>query len=220
MSQTDEQLSVISSKDIVNIQQVIDFQSISQPLVAVYCGARMGNSPEYEAVAKELGQAIAKANLGLVYGGACIGLMGAVADGVLSENGTVIGVIPEFMLHKELAHQGLTRLHLTDTMHTRKAIMTEYASAFVTLAGGLGTLEEIMEVATWRQLYQHEKPMIILNTNGFYDQMIEHLKRVVAEGFMKDEDYNKLIVCDSVAQVISLLTPIVGMQADIDVGKF
>lgn len=221
MSQdTQYQPSTILSKDIANIKQVIDFQSIKQPLVAVYCGSRMGNNPIYERVATELGEAIAKANLGLVYGGACVGLMGAVADGVLRENGTVVGVIPEFMLDKELAHQGLTRLHLTDTMHTRKAVMAEYASAFVTLAGGLGTLEEIMEMATWRQLYQHEKPMIILNTDNFYYHMITHLKCVVKEGFMKPEDFDRLIVCDTVAQVISLLTPIVKIKDDIDVGKF
>lgn len=220
MSQNRQYQSTICSKDIANIEQVIDFKSIKQPLVAVYCGARMGDNPIYEKVANELGQAIAKANLGLVYGGACIGLMGAVADGVLSESGTVVGVIPEFMLDKELAHQGLTRLHLTDTMHTRKAVMAEYASAFITLPGGLGTLEEIMEIATWRQLYQHEKPMIILNTNNFYAHIVKHLKCAVKEGFMKAEDYDRLIVCDTVAQVISLLSPIIDIQDDIDIGKF
>ena len=168
--------TTITSKDVEHVSDVVDKSSIKQPLVAVYCGSRMGNNPVYEAAARELGEALAKNDMGLVYGGASIGLMGAVADTVISGGAHAVGVIPTFMLDHEIAHEGLTRLHLTDTMHTRKAIMAEYADAFITLPGGLGTLEEIMEIATWRQLYQHEKPMVILNINGFYDPLIEHLK--------------------------------------------
>lgn len=122
-------------------------------------------------------------------------------------------------MDREVAHGGLTRLHLTDTMHTRKAIMAEYASAFITLPGGLGTLEEIMEIATWRQLYQHEKPMIILNINGFYDKLVEHLQFTAEQGFMKPEDLQRLIVCNTVADAIELLKPIVNMPDTMNVNK-
>ena len=169
----------------------------------------MGNNPVYEAAARELGEALAKNDMGLVYGGASIGLMGAVADTVISGGAHAVGVIPTFMLDHEIAHEGLTRLHLTDTMHTRKTVMAEYADAFITLPGGLGTLEEIMEIATWRQLYQHEKPMIILNINGFYDPLIEHLKHTAAEGFMKQEDIERLVVCDDIESAVSLLNKLV-----------
>lgn len=202
-------LTTITSKDVEHVSEVVDKSTIKQPLVAVYCGSRMGNNPVYEAAARELGDALAKNDMGLVYGGASIGLMGAVADTVISGGAQAVGVIPTFMLNHEIAHEGLTRLHLTDTMHTRKAIMAEYADAFITLPGGLGTLEEIMEIATWRQLYQHEKPMVILNINGFYDPLIEHLKHTAAEGFMKQEDIERLVVCDDIESAVSLLNKLV-----------
>lgn len=202
-------LTTITSKDVEHVSEVVDKSTIKQPLVAVYCGSRMGNNPVYEAAARELGDALAKNDMGLVYGGASIGLMGAVADTVISGGAQAVGVIPTFMLDHEIAHEGLTRLHLTDTMHTRKAIMAEYADAFITLPGGLGTLEEIMEIATWRQLYQHEKPMVILNINGFYDPLIEHLKHTAAEGFMKQEDLERLVVCDDIESAVSLLNKLV-----------
>ena len=174
---------VITSQDITNIEKAVDKASLTMPLVAVYCGSRSGNNEVYEQAARELGRALADNGLGLVYGGASIGLMGAVADEVIKGGAEAVGVIPTFMLKHEIAHEQLTRLHLTDTMHTRKTVMAEYADAFITLPGGLGTLEEIMEIATWRQLYQHEKPMIILNINGFYAVSYTHLtlptKRIV-----------------------------------------
>ncbi|WP_011961113.1 TIGR00730 family Rossman fold protein [Psychrobacter sanguinis] len=197
--------TTITSKDVEHVTQVVDKASIKQRLVAVYCGSRMGNSPVYEAAARELGTALAKNDMGLVYGGASIGLMGAVADTVIEGGSQAVGVIPSFMLDHEIAHKGLTRLHLTDTMHTRKAIMAEYADAFITLPGGLGTLEEIMEIATWRQLYQHEKPMIILNINGFYDPLIAHLNHTTEQGFMKQQDLERLVVCNYIDEAIDLL---------------
>lgn len=216
---------VISSKQIGDIKAIVKDENIQIPLVAVYCGSRMGANPIYEQTARELGKALVNAGLGLVYGGASIGCMGAVADGVIetldssNNRGVAVGVIPEFMLGHEIAHEGLARLHLTDTMHTRKALMAEYASAFVTLPGGFGTLEEIMEIATWRQLYQHEKPMIILNVNGFYDKLVEHLQHTAEQGFMKAEDLNRLIVCHSVDEAIALLKPIVKMPDNVDIHK-
>lgn len=200
----------ISFKKIVGDAQPTHTH-IKQPLVAVYCGSKNGLNPIYADAATELGKALAKANLGLVYGGASIGLMGKVADGVLAENAPVVGVIPEFILKFEVAHQTLTELHVVDTMHERKAIMADRASAFITLPGGLGTLEEIMEVATWGQLDQHAKPMIILNINGFYNKLLEHLAHVVAEGFMKPEDRTRLIVCSSVEEAVNMLVGVVNV---------
>ena len=210
---------VITSTDIANIEQAVDKSMLTMPLVAVYCGSRLGNNDVYEQAARELGSELAKNGLGLVYGGASIGLMGAVADGVVDGGAQAVGVIPTFMLKHEIAHEGLTRLHLTDTMHTRKTVMAEYADAFITLPGGLGTLEEIMEIATWRQLYQHEKPMIILNINGFYDSLIEHLKFTADQGFMKAEDLERLVVCNTIAEAIELLHSIIKIDDKIDTEK-
>lgn len=210
---------VITSRDIADIEQAVDKSSLTMPLVAVYCGSRLGNNEIYEQAARKLGSELAKNGLGLVYGGASIGLMGAVADGVVDGGAQAVGVIPTFMLKHEIAHEGLTCLHLTDTMHTRKTVMAEYADAFITLPGGLGTLEEIMEIATWRQLYQHEKPMIILNINGFYDSLIEHLKFTTEQGFMKQEDLERLVVCNSIAEAIELLQTIVTIDEEVDTKK-
>lgn len=219
MKINDDTYDVITSKDITNIEKAVDKSTLSMPLVAVYCGSRLGGSEVYEKAARELGQALANNGMGLVYGGASIGLMGAVADEVVNGGAEAVGVIPTFMLKHEIAHGQLTRLHLTDTMHTRKTVMAEYADAFITLPGGLGTLEEIMEIATWRQLYQHEKPMIILNINGFYDRMIEHLQYTTEQGFMKQEDLDRLVVCNTIAEAIDLLQTVVTINDDVDTGK-
>ncbi|MGP5075150.1 TIGR00730 family Rossman fold protein [Psychrobacter celer] len=210
---------VITSQDITNIEKAVDKSSLTMPLVAVYCGSRLGNHKVYEQAARELGLALAKNGMGLVYGGASIGLMGAVADEVVNGGAQAVGVIPTFMLKHEIAHNQLTRLHLTDTMHTRKTVMAEYADAFITLPGGLGTLEEIMEIATWRQLYQHEKPMIILNINGFYDRMIEHLAYTAEQGFMKQEDLARLVVCNTIGEAIEMLKTVVTIDDAVDTEK-
>ena len=211
-----EHYEVLTSKDLSHIEKAVDKSSLHMPLVAVYCGSRMGNDSVYADAATELGHALADNGMGLVYGGASIGLMGTVADAVMARGAEAVGVIPTFMLKHEVAHQNLTRLHLTDTMHTRKTVMAEYADAFITLPGGLGTLEEIMEIATWRQLYQHEKPMIILNINGFYDRLLEHLRYTAEQGFMKAEDLERLVVCNSVAEAIDALQVIVTIDDQID----
>ena len=210
---------VITSQDITNIEKAVDKSKLTMPLVAVYCGSRLGNDVVYEQAARELGLALADNGMGLVYGGASIGLMGAVADEVIRGGAQAVGVIPTFMLKHEIAHEQLTCLHLTDTMHTRKTVMAEYADAFITLPGGLGTLEEIMEIATWRQLYQHEKPMIILNINGFYDHMIEHLKYTADQGFMKQEDLERLVVCNTINEAIDLLKTLVKIDDAVDTEK-
>lgn len=200
---------ILTSTDIA-----IDKTDINMPLVAVYCGSRMGNNPIYAETAEKLGKALADNGLGLVYGGASIGLMGKVADGVLQNNAQAVGVIPSFMLQREVAHKNLTKLHLTDTMHTRKAVMAEYADAFIALAGGLGTLEEILEIATWQQLFQHKKPMILLNINGYYNHLIEHLRFSVDEGFISGDDMEKLLVCDDIDSAIEALQNSVFVKDD------
>ena len=180
-------------------------QKTTQPLIALYCGSRPGNNPIYREKAIELAQGLAQHGFGLVYGGASIGLMGEVADAMIQAGGEALGVIPEFMLDYEIAHSTLTELHIVRTMHERKALMAERASAFVALPGGLGTFEEILEVATWGQLNQHQKPMMLYNVNGFYNTLIAQLDHAVNEGFLPPQHRAKLIVCDSAQQIYNAI---------------
>ncbi|ENV10659.1 TIGR00730 family protein [Acinetobacter higginsii] len=177
----------------------------TQSLIALYCGSRTGNKPIYRDKAIELAQHIANQGFGIVYGGASIGLMGQVADTVLEHSGEVVGVIPEFMLDYEIAHHKLTELHIVNSMHERKALMAERASAFIALPGGLGTFEEILEIATWGQLNQHQKPMIIYNVNHFYDALIAQLDHAVEEGFLPPQHRAKVIICDTLEQISSVI---------------
>ena len=177
----------------------------TQSLIALYCGSRAGNKPIYRDTAIELAQHIATQGFGIVYGGASIGLMGQVADTVLEHGGEVVGVIPEFMLDYEIAHSQLTELHIVKSMHERKALMAERASAFIALPGGLGTFEEILEIATWGQLNQHQKPMIIYNVNRFYDALIAQLDHAVEEGFLPPQHRAKVIICDSLEQITNVI---------------
>lgn len=177
----------------------------TQSLIALYCGSRTGNKPIYRDTAIELAQHIATQGFGIVYGGASIGLMGQVADTVLEHGGEVVGVIPEFMLDYEIAHSQLTELHIVKSMHERKALMAERASAFIALPGGLGTFEEILEIATWGQLNQHQKPMIIYNVNRFYDALIAQLDHAVDEGFLPPQHRAKLIICENPEQISNVI---------------
>ena len=177
----------------------------NQHLIALYCGSRFGNNPIYRQTAIELAQGIAEYGFGIVYGGASIGLMGQVADTVIEHGGEVVGVIPEFMLDYEIANNDLTELHIVKNMHERKAIMAERASAFVALPGGFGTFEEILEIATWGQLNQHQKPMMLYNVNGFYDHMIAQLDHAVAEGFIPPQHRAKLIVCHHAEEIYNAI---------------
>ena len=177
----------------------------TQSLIALYCGSRAGNKPIYRDTAIELAQHIATQGFGIVYGGASIGLMGQVADTVLEHGGEVVGVIPEFMLDYEIAHSQLTELHIVKSLHERKALMAERASAFIALPGGLGTFEEILEIATWGQLNQHQKPMIIYNVNRFYDALIAQLDHAVDEGFLPPQHRAKLIICENPEQISNVI---------------
>lgn len=180
-------------------------QTTTQTLVALYCGSRAGHHPRYRESAIQLAQHIAEANFGIVYGGASIGLMGQVADTVIEHGGETVGVIPEFMLDYEIAHPNLTELHIVQSMHERKHLMADRASAFVALPGGLGTFEEILEIATWAQLDRHQKPMMLYNVNGFYNHLIAQLDHATAEGFLPPEHRAKLIVCDQLHQVMDVI---------------
>ena len=177
----------------------------TQPLIALYCGSRSGNKPVYQEKAVALARRLAENGFGLVYGGASIGLMGQVADAVVDHGGETVGVIPEFMLDYEIAHPQLTELHIVTSMHQRKAMMADRACAFVALPGGLGTFEEILEIATWGQLNQHQKPMMLYNVNGFYNPLIAQLDLAVQEGFLPPQHRAKLIVCEHADQIYTTL---------------
>ena len=154
--------------------------------VCVFCGSRSGNQSAFVDVALEVGAWIGSHGGQLVYGGGRNGLMGIVADATLAAGGRVIGVIPKALVEKEWAHSGCTELHVVETMHERKRIMAERADAFLALPGGIGTLEEFFEVWTWRQLGYHNKPVGLLNTNGYFDSLLAFLKSSVENGFMND----------------------------------
>jgi uncharacterized protein (TIGR00730 family) len=175
--------------------------------VAVYCGSADGKDPAFLAEAHELGKAIAAAGLGVVYGGANAGLMGAVADAALAAGADVIGVLPEVLAGREIAHTGLTRLETVATMHQRKARMVALADAFLILPGGFGTLDEMLEIVTWSQLRLHAKPCILINTLGYWDGLLGFLDSTVAAGFLKAENRALLIVVgtgqEAVERVVS-----------------
>jgi uncharacterized protein (TIGR00730 family) len=151
--------------------------------VVVFCGSRMGNSPVYRAAAETLGTGLGRAGIRLVYGGGRIGLMGAVADAVLAAGGEVVGVIPEFLMRREVAHHAVHDMVVTDSMHTRKQRMFELADAFVMMPGGLGTYDEVVEIVTWRQLGLHDKPVVLCDVAGSAQPLLAAFEGAVAQGF-------------------------------------
>jgi uncharacterized protein (TIGR00730 family) len=173
--------------------------------IAVFCASANGNNPAYKSAAEDLGRALATHNIGLIYGGAKAGLMQAVADAALASNGKVIGVIPQVLVDIEVAHHGLTELHVTETMHTRKALMAERADAFIALPGGFGTFEELFEVLAWHTLKIHAKPIVLLNINGFYDPLLTFLDHCVAEGMLKPKNREILYAPSTVEEALRLL---------------
>jgi len=182
--------------------------------VTVFCGSSLGTEDIYKSQATLLGQTLAKRNIELVYGGAKIGLMGAVADGVLSEGGKVIGVLPNFLKSKEIAHEQLTELILVDSMHERKTKMNELCNGVIALPGGFGTLEELFEMLTWAQLGLHKKPIAILNINGFYNPLNVMIQTMVDKGFLKEVNQQMLLVCDNIEKLLdkmkNYIAPTVG----------
>ncbi len=164
--------------------------------LSVFCGSSSGSNPAYAAAARELGRALAEQKITLVYGGGNVGLMGELADAALAGGGEVIGVIPHALAVKELAHQGVSKLHVVDSMHDRKALLADLSDASVALPGGLGTLEEIFEVITWGQLGIHAKPSGFLNVAGYYDKLIAFLDFVVEQQLIKPEQRATILVDD------------------------
>jgi uncharacterized protein (TIGR00730 family) len=173
--------------------------------VAVYCGSADGNDPAFLVEAQALGAAIAASGLGLVYGGASVGLMGAVADAALAGGAEVVGVLPDVLAGKEIVHTGLTRLEMVGTMHERKARMAHLADAFLILPGGYGTLEELLEVVTWSQLRLHAKPVILINTAGYWDGLLAFLDTAVAAGFLMEKNRNLLRVAAGAAEAVGMV---------------
>ncbi len=173
--------------------------------ICVFCGSNDGNRSLFRETAADVGRMLVTRGLGIVYGGGRVGCMGALADAALAAGGDVIGVIPRALEAREVAHRGLTALHVVETMHERKAMMAVHADAFLTLAGGFGTLEELFEAVTWRQLGYHDKPSAILNTDGYFDGLIDFCDNARAEGFVQDADRAALIVGGDARAVVDEL---------------
>lgn len=161
--------------------------------LAVYCGSATPADPVYVEAARHAGRALAQRGIGVVYGGGRLGLMGAVADAALEAGGEVIGVIPEALVGAEVAHRGCTELHVVQTMHQRKQLFTDLSDGFVTLPGGVGTMDELWEAISWSQLGYHGKPVGLLNVAGFYDQLIAFNQHMVGTGFIRAQHANILI---------------------------
>lgn len=170
--------------------------------ICVYSGSNLGFHPRYLAAARRLGRVLADRGMHLVYGGACVGLMGAVADAALEAGGKVTGVIPQALLDEEIVHPHLDDLRVVPSMHERKALMAELADAFIALPGGLGTLEEVFEAWTWAQLGHHAKPCALYNVDGYFDRLLGFLDQVAMEGFLKLAHLEMLIVADAVEPII------------------
>ncbi len=173
--------------------------------LCVFCGANSGHDPRYMKAAAALGRSIAQAGLGLVYGGASIGLMGAVADAALAEGGEVIGVIPQTLVAREVAHHGLSDLRIVTSMHERKALMADLSDGFIALPGGVGTLEELFEVWTWSHLGLHRKPCGLLDVAGFYSGLGRFIDHVQQEGFLRDGVRDMLLMAENPTEMIAAM---------------
>lgn len=189
--------------------------------ICVYCGSSPGKSPEFDRNARALGKSIAQHNLRLVYGGGTKGLMGAVADEVMLGGGKVTGIIPEFLMNMEATSEALNRLDdlvVTTDMHTRKHLMFERSDAFVTLPGGIGTLEEVIEVMTWAQLGRHTKPIVLANVNGFWDPLLKLLEHMSDSGFIHTSHLVRPLVIDKAEDIVPAILDAIGPAAgDVDI---
>jgi uncharacterized protein (TIGR00730 family) len=177
----------------------------NQLRICVFCGSADGADPAYGETAKELGRRIAAAGIGLVYGGATAGLMGVLADSVMAGGAEVIGVMPDVLMDREIAHRGITHFHVVKSMHERKALMYEHADAFVALPGGYGTLDEFIEIVTWAQLKIHQKPCILLNVKGYFDGLLAFLDHAMSQGFLKPENRRLIQVAGDVETAIRIV---------------
>jgi uncharacterized protein (TIGR00730 family) len=182
--------------------------------ITVFCGSSFGKDEIYEKQAYKLGQILADRSIGLVYGGANVGLMSAVANGCLSKGGEVTGVLPRFIKDKGIAHKNLTQLILVETMHERKTKMDELSDGVIALPGGFGTLEEFFEVLTWGQLGLHKKPVGILNINGFYDPLKDLTGKMVEKGFLKEANSKMLLISDDIEKLLDQMENYVPSTVD------
>jgi uncharacterized protein (TIGR00730 family) len=173
--------------------------------ICVFCGSSLGARPAYRETAEELGELLAERGIGLVYGGGCIGLMGVIADAVMRKGGEVIGVIPESLLQREVGHRGVSKLHVVQTMHERKALMADLADAFIALPGGYGTLEEFCEVVTWSQLGIQQKPCGLLNVEKYWDGLLAVLDHAVDEQFVTRENSQLVLVASTAPGMLERL---------------
>ncbi|AFK03236.1 Conserved hypothetical protein CHP00730 [Emticicia oligotrophica DSM 17448] len=171
--------------------------------ILVYCGANPGTKPIYKETAEQLGKKLAEKNIRLIYGGGSLGLMGIVADSVLANNGHVTGIIPHFLDRMEVGHKNLPEMYKVETMHERKALMEKLCDGIITLPGGYGSMDELFEILSWSQLGLHQKPIGILNVNGFYDNLLKQLDVMVEEGFLKPENRKLLLVADNLDELFS-----------------
>ncbi len=167
--------------------------------ICVFCGSNAGNKPEYKEMAEQLGREMVKRDLCLVYGGGQVGLMGAIADSVLEAGGQVEGVIPQFLVDQEVAHSDISEQIIVHSMHERKQKMAELADGFITMPGGIGTLEEFFETLTWSQLKLHQKPVALLNVAGYYDKLLDFLNDATQAGFLKKESLEIVLVADQIS---------------------
>ena len=173
--------------------------------LCVFCGSNPGTRPIFTEAARALGEVLVTNRLGLVYGGASVGTMGTLADSVLAAGGEAIGVIPRKLVEYEVAHDGLSELHIVETLHERKALMTELSDGFVVLPGGFGTHDELFEALTWQQLGVHAKPIGLLDLEGYYEALVAHLERCVREGFLTPANHARLLVRDRPDELVEAL---------------
>lgn len=170
--------------------------------LAVYCGSSTGDNPKYIEQAKILGREMVERDFHLVYGAGNVGLMGIIADEILRLGGEVVGVIPQHLVDMEVAHTGITELVITDTMHERKAIMADRSDGFIAMPGGIGTLEEVVEVMTWTQLGLHQKPIAFFNVEGYYSKLFEYFRHMINEKFLKPKHIDQLILNDEASTLL------------------
>jgi uncharacterized protein (TIGR00730 family) len=187
--------------------------------VVVYCGSNAGKRPEYLQLATEVGAAIAKRGINLVYGGGNLGLMRGVADAVLAGGQEVTGIIPNFLAKLEVAHQTLTEIHFVDTMHERKAHMVSLSDGVINLPGGYGTLDEMFEILAWAQLKIFHGPVGVLNFNGFYDHLLAHLEVMVEEGFLKPENRDLLLVANNIEDLLDKMEAYERRESSLELGN-
>jgi len=175
--------------------------------ICVYCGSHTGNNEHYAETASAVGREFAKRNIELIYGGGRVGLMGVIADAVLENGGKVQGVIPKALMQREVGHQQIQELHITTDMHSRKALMEKLSDGFLVLPGGFGTMDELFEIITWRQLGIHKKPVVVLNTDGYFDQLENFISSMIENGFVKEQNGGLVTFASAIDEAIERFVP-------------